>query len=268
MKLANSADGTAIAFDRLGVGPPVIVVGGAICDRARTRPLAERMSQQFTVFNYDRRGRGNSGNTVPYAVDRELEDLAAVIEQAGGTAAVYGHSSGATLVLRASAAGLPISKAVLHDPPFTPDTDDANSVSQAYAQGLATLLEANRNGDALALFMELVGTPPAVVQQMRTQPWWSAAAELAPTLAHDSAVMDHRGGSSIPVDILSAATTPTMVVCGGANAAWMLGTNQQLADALPNSRYWELTGQNHQVDPDIVVPVVEEFFGGGDHGHS
>ncbi len=104
--------------------PPVIVVGGAICDRALTRPLAQRMSQQFTVFNYDRRGRGDSGDTGPYPVDRELEDLAAVIEQAGGTAAVYGHSSGAALVLRASAAGLPISKAVLHDPPFTPDTDD------------------------------------------------------------------------------------------------------------------------------------------------
>lgn len=263
MQLANSADGTAIAFDQLGAGPPVVVVGGAICDRARTRPLAERMSQQFTVFNYDRRGRGDSADTGPYAVDREIADLAAVIEQAGGTAAVYGYSAGAALLLRASAAGLPISKAVLHDPPFTPDTDDAKSVSQAYAKSLTSLLQADRNGDALALFMGLVGTPPAVVQQMQTQPWWSTAAKLAPTLAYDSAVMDHRSGSSIPVDILSAATIPTIVICGGGNAGWMLGTNQQLAEALPTGSYRELIGQNHEADPDIVVQVVEEFFGNG-----
>ncbi len=133
-------------------------------------------------------------------------------------------------------------------------------MSRSYSQSLTTLLKRDRNGDAMALFMERVGTPPEAVQQMRTQSWWSSATMLAPTLAYDSAIMCHRNGSVIPADILSAATTPTLVVRGGNNAEWWLDTDRQLADDLPNGRFRELTGQNHEVDPGIIVPVVEEFF--------
>src|SRR5215207_11658700 len=109
-----SGDGTSIVFERLGKGPPVIVVGGATCDRTITRPLAEELAKHFTVINYDRRGRGDSGDTAPHAIEREIEDLRALVAEVGGTASVYGHSSGAGLVLHAAAHGLPAPKGVLH----------------------------------------------------------------------------------------------------------------------------------------------------------
>ncbi len=117
MDEVTSRDGTQIAFDRLGDGPPVIVVGGAMCDRASMRPTAEELAKHFAVFNYDRRGRGHSGDTSPYAVERETEDIGALVAESGGAASVYGHSSGAGLALHAAADGLPITKLVLHDPP-------------------------------------------------------------------------------------------------------------------------------------------------------
>src|SRR5215211_1997746 len=120
MDKVTSSDGTTIAFDRLGKGPPVIVVGWQLCDRALTRPTAEELAKHFTVFNYDRRGRGDSGDTAPYAIEREIEDIGALVTEAGGTAFVYGHSSGAGLVLHAAAYGLPISRLVLHEPPYNP----------------------------------------------------------------------------------------------------------------------------------------------------
>src|SRR5919205_309515 len=158
MDMATSRDGTPIAFDRLGDGPPVIVVCGAMCDRALMRPTAEELAKHFTVFNYDRRGRGDSGDTAPYAVEREIEDLGALIAEAGGTASVYGHSSGAGLVLHAAAHGLPIAKVVLHDPPYAPDGDQkARRSSREYGENLRAMLSKGRCGDAVELFMTLVG---------------------------------------------------------------------------------------------------------------
>jgi pimeloyl-ACP methyl ester carboxylesterase len=171
MNKVTSADGTPIAFERLGDGQPVIVVGGATCDRAKTRPLAERLAQHFTVINYDRRGRGDSGDTAPYAVEREIDDLAALIAEFGESASVYGHSSGAGLVLHAAARGLPITKLVLHEPPYVPAGDEEQRISREYAENLRTLLAVDRRGDAVALFLTLVGTPPEMVGQMRNEPW-------------------------------------------------------------------------------------------------
>src|SRR5919205_4022109 len=153
-----SPDGTTIAVDRLGEGPPVIMVCGAMCDRALMRPTAEELAKHFTVFNYDRRGRGDSGDTAPYAVEREIEDIGALIAEAGGTASVYGHSSGAGLVLHATAHGLPIAKIVLHDPPYAPDGDQkARRSSREYGENLRAMLSKGRCGDAVELFMTLVG---------------------------------------------------------------------------------------------------------------
>src|ERR687895_661787 len=144
MDKVTSSDGIQIAFDRLGDGPPVIVVGGAMCDRALTGSTAEELAKHFTVLNYDRRGRGDSGDTGPYAVEREIEDIGALVAEAGGTASVYGHSSGAGLALHASAHGLPIDKLVLHEPPYTPDDDEERRTSREYGERLKALLAEGR----------------------------------------------------------------------------------------------------------------------------
>ncbi len=144
MNRVISADGTSIAFDRLGDGQPVIVVGGILCDRAKTRPLAEELAKHFTVINYDRRGRGDSGDTAPYAIEREIEDLRALVAEVGGTASVYGHSSGAGLVLHAAADGLPAPKVVLHEPPYAPDREEERRFAQEFAANLEPILAQGR----------------------------------------------------------------------------------------------------------------------------
>jgi pimeloyl-ACP methyl ester carboxylesterase len=170
LQRVTSSDGTPIAFDRLGDGLPVIVVGGALCDRAVTRPTAEELAKHFAVINYDRRGRGDSGDTAPYAVEREIEDLGALIADAGGTASVYGHSSGAGLALRAAAHGLPIAKLVLHDPPYTPDGDDEKRAAREYVGRLGAALSEGRRGEAVEQFMTMTGMSPELVGRMRNEP--------------------------------------------------------------------------------------------------
>ena len=257
----RSKDGTTITFDRLGDEPAVIVVGGTICDRAITRPLAEELARQFTVINYDRRGRGDSGDSAPYAVEREIEDLAALIAEAGGTTSVYGHSSGAGLALRAAAHGVPISKLVLHEPPYVPDGEKERRISREYAERLKVMLAEGRRGDAVALFMTTVGMPPEMVEGMRDEPWWAGLEAIAPTLAYDSEVMgDLSRGGTIPVDLVGRVTSPTLVFAGGASPAWMIDVARQIAGALPNGRYRVLKGQEHVVPPGLLAPVLTEFY--------
>src|SRR3712207_3975459 len=154
----TSSDGTTIAFERLGDGPAVIVVGGSLGDRRLTRPTAEELAKHFTVINYDRRGRGDSGDTAPYAVEREIEDLGALIAEAGGTASVYGHSSGAALALHAAAGGLPIARLVLHEPPYTPDGDeDRQRATRTEAEHIKTLLAEDRHGEAVEYILRAIG---------------------------------------------------------------------------------------------------------------
>ena len=261
MERTQSRDGTSIAFERLGDGPPVIVVGGATCDRAMTRPLAEYLARHFTVINYDRRGRGDSGDTAPYKVEREIEDIAAVIDEAGGSAFVYGHSSGAGLVLHAAAHGLPITKLVLHEPPFVPDGEEERRISREYAEKLESILAEDRRGDAVELFMTTVGMPQEMVDQMRNEPWWAGLEKIAPTLAYDSEVMgDASRGGTIPADQAGSVTIPALVLVGGASPAWMIDIGRQVADALPNGRHSVLEGQKHVVAPEVLVPVLAEFF--------
>src|SRR3712207_6338258 len=168
MDKVTPSDYTPIAFDRLGDGPRVIVVCGAMCARALMRPTAEELAKRFTVFNYDRRGRGDSGDTAPYAVEREIEDIGALVAEAGGTASVYAHSSGAGLVLHAAAHGLPMAKIVLHDSPYAPDGDEeARRISREYGENLTDMLSEACRGDAVELFMTLVGMPQEMVEGMR-----------------------------------------------------------------------------------------------------
>ena len=263
MDKVTSADGTRIAFDRLGAGPPVVVVGGQLCDRALTRPMAEELASRFTVFNYDRRGRGESEDTAPYAVEREIEDLAALIAEAGGTAAVYAHSSGAGLALHAAAAGLPIARLVLHEPPYNPDDEEERRLAREYAGKLQGLLAEGRRGDAVELCLTTIGVPPEAVDGMRHGPAWAGLEAMAPTLAYDSAIMgDASTGGTVPTELVGWVTTETLVLCGGASPAWMSDVGRRIAEAMPNGRFRVLAGQDHVVPPEVLVPVLAEFFGG------
>src|ERR687898_797274 len=214
MDKVTSSDGTAIAFDQLGDGPPVIVVCGAMCDRALMRPTAEELAKHFTVFNYDRRGRGDSHDTTPYAVQREIEDIGALVAEAGGTASVYGHSSGAGLVLHAAAHGVPMAKIVLHDPPYAPDGDEeARRSSREYGEKLKATLSEGRRGEAVELFMTMVGMPQEMIEGMRHTPRWAGLEAMAPTLAYDSEIMGDIGrDGTIPVEAGRTVAVPALVL--------------------------------------------------------
>ena len=250
MRTVTSKDGTPIAFDRSGAGPAIILVVGAFNDRTTGVPLAQFLERQFTVFNYDRRGRGESGDTAPYAIEREIEDLDALISQAGGSARVFGYSSGATLALRAAAHGLAISQLALYDPPPT------GAKAGELAPQLTELIAAGRQGDAVELFqVEAVGIPAAVVAQMRNAPFRPALEKMAHTLVYESTIL-----RSLPEGLLASVRVPTLVIDGEESHVLLRQAAQSLADALPNGRYHALKGQGHDIVPAVVGPVLEEFF--------
>lgn len=218
------------------------------------------------MFNYDRRGRGDSGDVAPYAVERDVDDLDALIVDAGGSASVFDTSSGAILALEAAADGLAITKLALWEPPFSVD-DDGPRRHREYATRLAELLAAGRRGDAVELFMKQVGLPPEFVAQARNAPWWSATEDLAHTLAYDAAVM---GDSSVPTGRVASVTVPTLVMDGGATPAWARNAAQALVDALPNVRRRTLEGQDHNAAPEerrgypcSAGPTTDEYDGKG-----
>jgi pimeloyl-ACP methyl ester carboxylesterase len=259
----TSADGTPIAFERLGEGAPLIVVGGATCDRARMRGVTEAFARGRAVINYDRRGRGDSGDTQPYAVEREVEDIAALVDDAGGTASLYGHSSGAALALHAAAHGLPVDALVLHEPPYSRDRDEDRREARLYGERLRSLLAEGRRADAVELFFTIVGMPAEMIGEMRRGPGWPALEALAPTLAYDSEVMgDVAAGGAVPIDLAGRVTAPTLVIAGGAGPDWMVEAGRQVAGAVRDGRLRVLEGQEHVVPPDVLAPVVEGFLAG------
>jgi pimeloyl-ACP methyl ester carboxylesterase len=258
----TSKDGTLIAFDRSGQGPALIVVGGALSDRSGSAPLAKLLASHYTVFGYDRRGRGDSRDTPPYAVEREVEDIEALIDEAGGAAFVHGHSSGAVLALTAaSKLSTKIRKLSLYEPPFIVD-DSRPAPPQDYVRQIEALVAAGRRGDAVAFFMtEVVGTPAEAIVQMRKAPTWPTMEALAHTLAYDGAVLgDTMAGKPLPAQRWAFATMPTLVMDGGASPAWIRHSAQSLADVLPNAQHRTLEGQTHAVAPDVIAPELERFF--------
>lgn len=255
MEQTSSPDGTRIAFDRVGKGGPVVLVSGASTARAIHVPLTELLAGDFTVLNYDRRGRGDSGDTQPYAVEREIEDLGAVIDAAGGSAAVFGNSSGAVLALRAAAAGLPITALALWDPPIMADPD-APRRQEEYVNRLTELLGAGRRGDAMELFMRSVGLPDQAIAGMRQAPMWAAMEAIAPTLAYDAAVM---GDSTLPAGLASVRTR-TLVLTGGESGGWADAAARALTGALPACEHRTLAGQSHAVAWDVLAPELRTFL--------
>jgi hypothetical protein len=255
----TSSDGTTIAFDLLGDGPPVILVCGGSTDRTANAPLADLLAEQFTVFNYDRRGRGDSGDTAPYAVEREIEDIDAVITAAGGSASVYGTSSGAALALEAAASGLAITKLALWEPPYIvegsprPPADTARIYTELVAAG--------RRGDAVEYFMaNVVGLPPEFVAEARKAPWWPAQEALAHTLAYDATIM---GDYLLPAERAASVMVPTLVIDGGTSFPWIGKTAQAIADIIPETQRRTLEGQTHNVAAEAIAPVLVEFFADG-----
>ena len=256
MNTVTSKDGTSIAFDRLGEGAPVILVCGGSTDRMANASLAELLAPHLSVYNYDRRGRGDSGDTPPYAVEREVEDLDAVIEAAGGAASVYGTSSGAALALEAAASGLPVTKLALWEPPFIPDPSQRPPADQV--ERYNEMIAEGRRGDAVEYFMsKVVGMPPEFVAQARTQPFWAGQEAIAHTLPYDATIM---GDYSVPTERAASVTSPTLVLAGGADFPWMRETARMLADAIPNGRTRILEGQGHNVDQALLATVLVEFL--------
>jgi pimeloyl-ACP methyl ester carboxylesterase len=259
MPAVTSADGTMIAYERTGSGPALVLVDGAMCYRAAgpMRPLAALLHDSFTVYTYDRRGRGESSDTPPYAVAREVEDLQALIAQADGEAYVYAISSGAALALATAAAGPGVTKLALYEPPFMAEVEDGSRIKQ-YTQRLSELLAAGRKGDAVALFMTNVGIPAEAVAGMRAQPGWGTFEAIAPTLAYDDQVL---GDGSVPRDLASTIAVPALVLAGGAGPQSLQQAAKATADALPKAEHRTLDGQTHDVAPDALAPVLVEFFG-------
>jgi pimeloyl-ACP methyl ester carboxylesterase len=258
MPTITSADGTPIAYERAGAGPAVILVDGALCYRASgpMRPLATLLKDHFTVYAYDRRGRGDSGDTLPYAVHREVDDLRALVAEAGGSAYAYAMSSGGALVLAAAAAGVPLTRLALYEPPYLSGIiDGAAENKKAYGTTLREALDAGRPGDAAALFMTFVGTPAEAVAGMRTQPNWAVFEGVAPTLAYDDQLL---GDGGVPHDIASRVVAPTLVVSGDAGP--LRPVAEATAGAIPGARHVSLPGQTHDVAPDALAPVLVEFF--------
>jgi Alpha/beta hydrolase family len=259
----TSADGTAIAYETFGSGPALIVVCGATCDRALMRPTARALGEHFTTVDYDRRGRGDSGDTLPYDVDREIEDIAALIDAVGGFAHLYGHSSGAALVLRAVAAGLAVDRFVLHDPPYSPDDESSREAARDHGRRIRGLLAENRRAEAIETFCRLTGMPDEVIDGMRQTPRWSELVALAPTLAYDSAVMgDIESGGAVPADVAARAARPGLVLVGGASPPFMREVSLRLADLLPEGSHHVVEGHGHVVPPEVLAPVVAQYLHG------
>jgi pimeloyl-ACP methyl ester carboxylesterase len=257
-----SKDGTAIAFDRIGNGPPVILIDGALCYRGmgQSGELAELLAQHFTVFTYDRRGRGGSGDTAPYAVEREVEDIATLLSEAGGTALVWGMSSGAVLALEAANRLSGIKKLALYEAPFI--VDDTRPTTEDDWDRISAAVAADRRSDAVKLFLKSVGVPGFVRALMPLMiPVWSKLKAVAHTLPYDGAIMrNNQRGNPLPAGRWVSVTIPALVTDGGNSPAWMLHANRSLASVLPNAQYRTLKGQTHMLRPKAHAPMLVEFF--------
>jgi pimeloyl-ACP methyl ester carboxylesterase len=256
----TSRDGTRIAVERIGTGRPLVMLGGALQSRGPLRPYAEALSQHLTVFLYDRRGRGESGDTPPYAVEREVEDLAAVVAEAGGTASVYGHSSGAALVLQAAASGLPVDRIVLHDPPFGSGSEEERRAEQEELQRFEALVAEDRREDVVRLFATSTGMPAEMADALAEDPMMVAN---APTILYEYELLSEKGRAGrTPEEQAATVAAPALVVVGGASPPFMADTARRIAGALPDGRLEVLEGQDHVPPQDVVAPVLGRFLAG------
>lgn len=260
----TSADGTPIGYTRAGSGAPLILVDGALNDRALNGPnprLAAVLAAGFTVYTYDRRGRGHSGDTPPYGVEREIEDLEALITAAGGSAAVYGISSGGALALEAANRLPSISRLALYEVPFVTD-NSRPPIPDGFAGHLSDLTGSGRRAEAVRYFFTAgVGLRKIMVALMRLLPAWSKLTGLAHTLPYDAQLIEQAGtGRPLPAGRWPGVNVPVLVLAGGKSPAWIRNSMRALADALPTAEHRVLEGQTHIVKPAALAPVLTEFF--------
>jgi pimeloyl-ACP methyl ester carboxylesterase len=250
----RSSDGTRIAFDRMGEGPPVILVeaAGHYRDFSSFGGLVPLLSPEFAVYRYDRRGRGESTDATRYAPEREVEDLAALIAEAGGSPHLYGYSSGALLAMDAAAHGLPVSRLALLEPPLR--DDDAESPDPLTTE-LAELVAAGRNGDAVARFHESIGVPSEFIAEMGSTPAWSKMVSVAHTLVYDCLISD----ATTPA-VLGSVEVPTLVLDSEGSSGDLTGCAATVASRLLRATHRSLAGEWHRVPDEILAPVLVEFF--------
>lgn len=253
----QSADGTVIAYERSGSGPALILIGGAFSTRRSAGELASLLAPHFSVYAYDRRGRGDSTDTPPYAVEREVEDLHALVVAAGGSACLYGHSSGAVLAIEATAQGLAVPKLAVYEPPYMID-DTREKPPADYTTRLEGAIRGGHREQAAELFFaEAVGLPAEVIEMMKHSPYWTGMLAVAHTLLYDNAIV---GDGSMPTDRLRTIDVPTLAMDGGASPTWARNAVAAVADAVPRAQRHTLEGQEHAAAAAAVVPVLIDFL--------
>lgn len=261
MRWVASKDGITIAFDQLGIGPAVILVDGALQYRAFDQGMAQLaglLAQHFTVVHYDRRGRGDSTDTQPYALEREIEDIEALIDEFGGSAFLYGISSGAALAMEAAIGlGIKVRKLAMYEAPYN-DEDNARQAWKEYTRQLKEITASGRPGDAVGLFMMLVGLPADQLEGMHQHPMWPLWESVGLTLAYDAAAMGEE--ASVPAERAASVAAPTLVMAGSASFPFMHDSAKALASAIPHAQYRILEGQTHEVDSQALASVLIEFF--------
>lgn len=260
MDTVASRDGTPIAFDPAGTGSPLVFVAGAFNDHTTCAALAAELADRHTVITYDRRGRGESGDTPPYAIDREVEDLAALIEMAGGSAAVFGFSSGAQLALRAAADGAAITHLVLYEPPFAFDSSEFGPPD--LHRQLAELVAQGRPGDAVAHFQTAgIGLPEEFVAQLRQSPMWPALEAMAESVVYDATIMTTLARPTMAMTAMTAMTVPTLIIAGAQTWPKLGDAARRLAAAIPTAHRAEVPGgENHEIPPGPTAAVVRDFL--------
>ena len=256
-QFATSADGTRIAYERLGSGPAIVLVGGLLSDRKGGAPLAQSLADRFTVYTFDRRGRGESGDTSPYSVAKEVEDIAALIKAAGGKVTLYGHSSGAGLALAAAASGQPLDALILHEPPYGASDADSRRQSSEISAKVRRLIAAGQHQDAVKEFLTYAKVPEQAIEQSVADP---KVLRMAPSMLHDLDVMDMDGGSLLPEDRVRAVKARTIVLVGGKAPPPFRAAAERIAALIPEGGWRVLDGQGHVADPGVESKTIKEFL--------
>ncbi|MGW6195495.1 alpha/beta fold hydrolase [Kribbella sp. NPDC055110] len=252
MEKVVSKDGTELAYDTYGSGPVLVLVAGGFTDRSRYVEDAVALSAAFTVVNYDRRGRGDSGDTLPYAVEREWEDLDAV-RSATGARFACAYSSGSMVLLQAA---LPFEKQAVMEPPFR--VDGAPPAPERYLERLQEFVAAGNPGGAAELFMvEAVGQPKEVVEQIRQTPMWAGLEAIAHTLVYDALQL---GDSAVPVELLASVDVPTLGLYSNASPEWLRRSVQETVAALPQGTVEGHDGTFHTLPPETLARVLSGYF--------
>jgi pimeloyl-ACP methyl ester carboxylesterase len=253
MERVESTDGTRIALDRSGSGPPLVIVVGAFCDRSTSKPLAALLGSSYTVYEYDRRGRGDSDKDVAFSVELEVEDLAVAIATAGQAPFVYGHSSGGSLALEAAARGVEMRSLAVYEPPYT---GDAHPGPQ-FGRQLDELVAAGRRDHAVEQWMAMTGAPAPVIESIKSGPRWTHMQALAYTLSQDLRLANN---GQVPIERFAQIGAPVLAIAGGASPPWAASVAATLAQALPRSSEQIVEGQTHMPAEPAVVAILERFF--------